>query len=483
MRQVCHTPLCTGLLSRADYVIVKGPLCIYRVPNMVAFLSSGNILRPILAKSQCWCVDGTAKFVLRISQNQYYRIELPNTREEDVEKAEELKRVLAKVLQYETTPCPFQRSFTVQLPDAPTTPVRRRPWRPPARLAKSQTTSAPELEQESADEYITADSDNSSSGGADGEIGTDSSGDKNRVTRAKATTKDFNPMESSRSPMRPSTLSIGRAVTAPTQVTINASLLHELSPSNPPTKARPREPPHLSSSAESFRSFHSPVLPLPPSPPYSNPPSPVLGIPGEIELPRLRPHTRNMSETMAAVDAPNNRASIKTPTRSKQDRTFADSPDTPNAIHDADIEADEVWSEVLEQPVLTQLRSRSTPDRRRAYSPLPLPANLFSPSSRASGHHLTTAMLQKTCSILLGPPVQLIALMLNIARKIANGATRGFAFGFGEAGETIPCRRDYSDADGERCAPWEEDNYGIALDSLAPRSTDTFHMSGSWEVD
>lgn len=383
--------------------------------------------------------------------------------------------MLTKVLQYETTPCPFQRSFTVQLPDAPKTPVRRRPWRPPARVEKPQTTSAVELEQESAEEYITADSDNNSSGGADDEIRTDSSGDKNRVTRAKAATEDFNPMESSRSPMRPSTLSIGRAVTAPTQVTVNASLLHELSPSTPPTKARLREPSHLSSSAESFR-------PLPPSPPYSNPPSPLSSIPDDIALPRLRPHTRNMSDSIAAVDAPNDWASIKTPTTSKQDRTFAHSPDTPNAFLDTDIEADEVWSEVLEQPVLTQLRSRSTPDRRRAYSPLPSPANLFSPTSKASRHHLTTAMLQKTCSILLGPPVQLIALMLNIARKIANGATRGVAFGFGEVGETIPCRWDYSDAD-ERCPPWEEDDCGIALDSLAPRSTDTYHMSGSWEVD
>jgi len=447
---------------------------------MVAFLSSGRILRPILAKSQCWCVDGATKFVLRIGQNQYYRIELPNTKEEDMEKAEELKEVLAKVLQYETTPCPFQRNFTVQLPDPPTTPVRRRPWRPPARIEEHQVTTAVELEQESADEYITADSDNNSSSGVDEELGTDK-GDEKPVSRSRAATKDTDAMETSRLPTRPTTLTTGRAVTAPTQLTIIAPSLKELNPCTPATKSGPTEPSTLSPSVDSFRSFHSPISPLPPSPPYSNPPSPLLNVSGGIEIPRLRPHTRNHSEITMTVNSPNYWAPVNTPTKPKQGLSLEAPPDTPT-IQGMDNESDEVWSEVMEQPVSRQLRFRS-PDRRRAHSPLPLPANLFSPTSRASAHHLTTAMLQKTCSILLGPPVQLVALMLNIAKKIANGATKGVAFGFGEAGEPIPCRWDYSDTDGERCGAWDEDGYGIALDSLGPKSTDTFHMSGSWEID
>lgn len=447
---------------------------------MVAFLSSGRILRPILAKSQCWCVDGASKFVLRISQNQYYRIELPDTREEDTEKAEELKKVLTTVLQYETTPCPFQRSFTVQLPDPPTTPVRRRPWRPPARIEHSPAAIKVELEQESADEYITADSDNNSSSSVDDEVENES-GDKEQGTLSMASGRDSSSLDSSILPVRPTMLSTGRAVTAPIQLTVNASSPSELRPCTPTTKSRPREPSTLSS-VDSLRSFHSPISPLPPSPPYSNPPSPLLSAPGDIELPRLRPHRRGISKISITADAPNYWASNLTPTRSQQDRSPTASPDTPKAVYETETEVDEVWSDVMEPPASTQLRSRSGAYRRRALSPLPLPANLFSPS-RASAHHLTTAILQKTCSILLGPPIQLVALMLNIAKRIAEGATRGVAFGFGDAGETIPCQWDYSDADGERCAPWNEDDCGIALDSLVPKSREKFPMSGSWEID
>lgn len=449
---------------------------------MVSFLNSGSILRPILAKSQCWCVDGATKFVLRISQNQYYRIELPNNREEDMEKAEELKKVLAKVLQYETTPCPFQRSFTVQLPDPPTTPVRRRPWRPPARTEKPQAEVAVELAPDSADEYITAESDNNSSSGADDEVGI-VTGDQKPVIHSSAATKNPDSMEGSKCPTRPGILATGRAVTAPTQLTIKAPSLSELDPSTPATKSGVKEPSALSSSVDSFRSFHSPISPLPPSPPYSDPPSPLLSVSGDIEMRRLRLHTRDHSEITITADTPNYWAPIHTPTRSKHDPSLTASPETPKGVQEADNEADEVWSDVMESPLTTELRYRSVAQRRRALSPLPLPANLFSPTSRASRQHLTTAIIQKTCAILLGPPVQLVALMLNIARKIANGATRGIAFGFGEAGETIPCRWDHSDADERRSAPWDEDDYEIALDSLAPNPRYTSHMSGSWEID
>lgn len=43
---------------------------------------------------------------------------------------EELKDVLDKVLLFEKTPCPFKRDFTVELPEAPTTPAKKRIWTP-----------------------------------------------------------------------------------------------------------------------------------------------------------------------------------------------------------------------------------------------------------------------------------------------------------------------------------------------------------------
>ncbi|KAK5718842.1 hypothetical protein LTR17_015607 [Elasticomyces elasticus] len=92
--------------SPTERTLASGPLQIYRVPGSVSFLHSGSLLHAILPRSQCWCVDGVSKFTMRVLPDTYYRIELPA---EDLEKVEELKAVLAKVLFYERTACPFYR--------------------------------------------------------------------------------------------------------------------------------------------------------------------------------------------------------------------------------------------------------------------------------------------------------------------------------------------------------------------------------------
>ncbi|KAK3643839.1 hypothetical protein LTR56_009933 [Elasticomyces elasticus] len=92
--------------SPTERTLASGPLQIYRVPGSVSFLHSGSLLHAILPRSQCWCVDGVSKFTMRVLPDTYYRIELPA---DDLEKVEELKAVLAKVLFYERTACPFNR--------------------------------------------------------------------------------------------------------------------------------------------------------------------------------------------------------------------------------------------------------------------------------------------------------------------------------------------------------------------------------------
>jgi hypothetical protein len=72
-----------------------------------------------MKRSQCWCVDGVSKFVLRVLMDAYYRIELPGETEEDLEMVEKFKVTLEKVCHYERTPCPFARTFTVEVPDEP----------------------------------------------------------------------------------------------------------------------------------------------------------------------------------------------------------------------------------------------------------------------------------------------------------------------------------------------------------------------------
>ncbi|KAK3068928.1 hypothetical protein LTR53_013127 [Teratosphaeriaceae sp. CCFEE 6253] len=102
--------------SRTERTLASGPLEIYRVPGSVSFLHSGALLHAILPRSQCWCVDGVSKFTMRVLPETYYRIELPAKTPEDLVKVEELKVVLAKVLFYERTACPFNRGIEESRP-------------------------------------------------------------------------------------------------------------------------------------------------------------------------------------------------------------------------------------------------------------------------------------------------------------------------------------------------------------------------------
>ena len=90
--------------------------------------------------------------------------------------------------------------------------------------------------------------------------------------------------------------------------------------------------------------------------------------------------------------------------------------------------------------------------------------------------------------MLLGPPMQLVALMLNIARRIAGGALRGEAFGYGEAGQVIACEWGYGDeAEAEAEAEvWTEDDYGISLRGSPAGKAGGGRddgVEGAWEID
>ncbi|KAI1340653.1 inheritance of peroxisomes protein 1-domain-containing protein [Xylariaceae sp. FL0016] len=114
--------------SRLERTIAVGAFRIYRAPGSVAFLSCGTALQPILPRSQCWCIDeGNSRFVLQIRRPQYWRIEVPV---EDSARASLLKEVFDKILLFEKTVCPFQRSFTVPLPERPQTPIKKKAWTP-----------------------------------------------------------------------------------------------------------------------------------------------------------------------------------------------------------------------------------------------------------------------------------------------------------------------------------------------------------------
>lgn len=119
--------------SASERTVATAPLRLEKVHGLTVFLKCGSVVHAILKNSQCWCVDGVSKFVLRIRPLTYYRIEIPHETQEEIRLVEDLKIALPTVLRYEVTPCPFKREFTVELPEEATAPRRKKAWRPKGR--------------------------------------------------------------------------------------------------------------------------------------------------------------------------------------------------------------------------------------------------------------------------------------------------------------------------------------------------------------
>lgn len=451
---------------------------------MIAFLNSGDKVHPIFPKSRSWCVDGKTQLVLRIRPNTYWRFELPNTCPEDLRIADDLKRVFALVSQYETTPCPFKRTFTVELPATPKTPIQKRPWKPkhqPIRLLDERIY-APHTTLEPA-------WDESSTEGIEEESVSQPLKDLVLLEQQQHGNQDQTIPDVLETPTRPKAFSGSRAFTAPPKLKLKSGPSSSEENSKSKKLDRDGETASLSSSFDSFHSFHSfhsPISPLPPSPPYSDPPSPsskkVAGL--GIDVPRTRQHKRDASELTVTAETFSGLEIMETPAwPQNSDPSTPILPQTPALTNDAVSPRDDSWPEIITPSSQASRRYRPYASQRRTHSPLPSSANLYSPRTRMSGHHLTTALLQKTCSLLLGPPVQLVALMLNIAARIANG-TFGKPLISKEGSRSIPCTWEYSDVEDEPRDLWEEDDYGIALEVLpTPKTNDIQGTGGSWEID
>jgi hypothetical protein len=290
----------------------------------------------------------------------------------------------------------------------------------------------------------------------------------------------------------PRALQSSRSVTAPPVLSLITS---------PPSKHRANSPlrhsnviesdSDFSSSVESFhtvQSWHSPLDP--PSPPASGPPSPSSSYPyphNNIVLPKRPHHSRDASEITVTPETPRVWDMNDSTNPESTSRSFSPHPQTPTLITDAGEKSDEEQFEVLTPPtVKPTIRHRATTSsnsRRRALSPLPPAVNLFSPPRRRSrrlqtARHLPTAIIQKTCEILLSPPSHLFHLMISIASKIAAGEWRGVLSGHGES-----VHWDFEDEYSEE--GWFEDDYGISLPNAPTKAkTTTANVpGGSWEVD
>ena len=284
---------------------------------------------------------------------------------------------------------------------------------------------------------------------------------------------------------RPSTQT--RSVTAP------LSLSSDQGASAPNPKDSPDDPETTSiassiESFESFHSFHSPTSPVPPSPPYSESPSPSNHL--SIDVQRVRPHKRDASELTITAERIHSPVDMSTPIWPGDD-----SPVTPMP-KDFLPAPEDVGSEQRSRSATPDHSSRSVSPtasirrrfhQRRAHSPLPPPANIYIPrQARFPNGPLSSAILQKTCSLLLGPPVQLVALMLNIAAKIAAGSLAAQTFTYNERGQPIPCSWADDEDDDDDEARWEDD-YGISLggtpETRRRSSARSPQDSSSWDID
>ncbi|KAK0669964.1 inheritance of peroxisomes protein 1-domain-containing protein [Cercophora samala] len=509
--------------SQLERTIAVGPFRIYRAPGSVAFLSCGSALQPILKKSQVWCVDEeSSKFVLQIRRPQYWRIEVPVEDPEDQRRAEVLREVLDQILQFEKTPCPFARSFTVELPES--APVKLKPWTP-ARRSSACLPVRPVTPVEIA--HIHRGPPRGSI--CLGDLSLSEQGkylespleEDSREQETQRQGHEDSPVgEPSGNALRPSPLKIKKTeekgLNTPPQLTVVTPPHSHTKKTNTPRAASPKRA-NFQSPANSLESFHSPdswpssTLPL--SPPLSSPGSPRSSLPLRTSLQNLTHDTpttpvtapsNNLTATTKAFHSWSTTTSESEKTENSEETTLSSnvselecSPKSkvpaprqqsiPSIIHSVPEEAIEDEPEyesfppafttptptisispspsttTTTTPTQQQHRpairrattSSSLSPNRRALSPLPPAADLFTPRSTLTSsppsnrqmRSLPMMVVQKTCEILMSPPSHLISLMLKIAARILAGEWKGLIFGWGEKGERLEVEWDYSDDD------------------------------------
>ena len=252
-------------------------------------------------------------------------------------------------------------------------------------------------------------------------------------------------------PKRPARANAGRTITAPASLIPQHNHPTPKMPSNSPSR------PGSSSLSSSEESFHSAVSPSP-----LRSPSPS---PGDIPTPQ--------KDLQKAEFDPTDTSQV-TPTSPLWDLTDSNSVSSSRSCTS------------LRGPSAHALRVRQTFQKRRTQSPLPPSANLSAPHPqhpRSLSRIPSDMLLRATCSSILRPPLQLVALMVRIAVRIAQGALSGSTFGFIGRGEKIPCSWDFS-SDGSDTSDdsWYEDDYGVNL-SRTVSARQSAATGESWEID
>lgn len=497
--------------SPTERTMAAGPLEIYRVPGSVSFLHSGSLLHAILPRSQCWCVDGVSKFAFRVLPDTYYRIELPGETPEDLESVESLKVTLKKVLWYERTPCPFKRSFIVNLPENAELSVKK----------NRRKSSGPAKKWKLARAYSWKPEDGEERPGRNGSVSSEASSSEESdapaeidLAQEKAPSEEIELADEVKelavnTPTRPKGLAAMRSVTAPPQLSLHSTPpsklrttlaldgtaeLDEIAGEEQPSEADMVETTGGDASdsnvpdvATTLRPFQPIPTDMPPSPPDSSAGAeyadsiekthpqeepaedPLAGLSFEERVQRLH------AEAHGEEFTPTRAAHIHTTQRTATAK--ADSaPSTPNPTEVSPTSPETAWEEIRVPPEMLRLRRQQTKASKSSVSSSNSSSSTISAlSKRSTSQHRTqnafaSALVRKTCAIFLGPPAHLVAIMLRIAARFANGAFHMNLVIQSPPGavKRIPGSWDLAEELGssdEEEEAWEEDDYGVPLTS------------------
>ncbi|KAJ4417215.1 hypothetical protein N0V85_001951 [Neurospora sp. IMI 360204] len=468
--------------SHLERTIAVGHFRIYRAPGSITFLNCGSALQPIFPKSQAWCVDEhSSKFILQIRRPQYWRIEVPVDDPEDIRRAQLLREVFDQILQFEKTECPFQRSFTVELPERPQTPVIKRPWTPARRSSESiipTPVSAITIPAQIARVHRGPPKDDTikvrkrRATGTTSQSAFPTSDDLFRIQEDNAVSvpditlssqPDEEPqqLESwsrifTRAPLIPSGQQTSHSVAAPPQLTL-VTVPHSTEPSIHQLDGHVPEISGSLSSVTSRDSFHSTSSTSP------------------IAVDRSATSSSTFDGT-----APSSTHEIDSPCSPTTAGLILVTP--PNASPTSRSRSPSITSR------RSLIRGRATTSSsispsRRALSPLPRVADLFAPRRRAPSvsssklevvRKLPMAVINKSFEILMAPPTHLMSLMLTVAARITAGQKSGAVLGSGEGGERIPVQWDLSDE--------TEDSSGFHQRKPTPAAAAPFSSGRRWSV-
>lgn len=440
-------------------------------------------------------MDGESKFVLRIRASSYYRIELPFETEEEKGKVEEIKGTLDKVLQYEKTACPFARSFHVELPEEPQRPTRRKSRYSSDRVKRWNKDDGV-WEREDAERRPRLESRDTGTTSVSEE-------DDDAASVVTTSTRDESPQPVTLLKTEPLRYAIpkvnieerrqvflrGRSTSAAPDIAYRSSpsssyrsspsISHRASPSIAPVEPSkeaevPAEP--VLSDATSVESFHS----------FNGSDEARGSTPSLVDSISLYDDALPELSSQGHLDEPTpKRAEFELtvpaglPSRApSSDGRPSTGPSTPTLMSDSEDSFEPPLPDVPTPPDTIRLRKLPA-SHRRAFSPMPPAANLFTPARKETGQRMTAQLVQKTCSILLGPPANLVALMIRIAAKIAAGTFGLDSYYLGRGRRRVPGYWESSEDEDD----WSEDDYGICLDNLKTGEERRGEVQNTSEVD